>query len=66
MTEERFTQILDAFLGDADLMVLVNEAPSWEAGYRAAAEKIDGLTLDEWNTAMNMIRQAAIANAKKR
>ncbi len=66
MTEERFTQILDAFLGDADLMVRVNEAPSWEAGYRAAAEKIDGLTLDEWNTAMNMIRQAAIANAKKR
>lgn len=63
MTEERFKEILDAFLGDADLMVSVNTAPTFEAGYELVAEKVQGLSLDEFKEAMDMLRQIILANA---
>ncbi len=63
MTEERFKEILDAFLGDADLMVSVNNAPTFEAGYELVAEKMPGLSLEEFTEAMNILRQIAMANA---
>ncbi|MGI6109492.1 MAG: hypothetical protein ACOYB8_06585 [Eubacteriaceae bacterium] len=64
MTEERFMQILNPLLQDPDLMVKVNEAPDWESGFQAAADVIEGLTLDEWNMAMGLIRQAVTGNAE--
>lgn len=63
MTEERFKEILDVFLGDADLMVNVNEAPTFEAGYELVAEKLPGLSLEEFQEAMNLLRQVILANA---
>ncbi|MDO4288039.1 MAG: hypothetical protein Q4C55_02515 [Eubacterium sp.] len=63
MTEERFKEILDAFLGDADLMVAVNGAATFEAGYELVAEKMPGLTLEEFKEAMDILRQVAMAGA---
>lgn len=63
MTEERFKEILDAFLGDPDLMANVNVAPTFEASYELVAEKLPGLGLEEFTEAMNMLRQVMLANA---
>lgn len=63
MTEERFKEILDTFLGDPDLMASVNVAPTFEAGYELVAEKMPGLSLEEFTEAMNMLRQVMLANA---
>ncbi|MEG0074654.1 MAG: hypothetical protein RR310_02110 [Eubacterium sp.] len=63
MSEERFKEILDTFLGDADLMVAVNDAPTFEAGYELVAEKMPGLTLEEFTEAMDTLRQIVLANA---
>ena len=65
MTEERFKEILDAFLGDADLMVAVNGAPTFEAGYELVAEKMPGLSIDEFKEAMDILRQVAMMGAEK-
>ncbi|MDK2962480.1 MAG: hypothetical protein PWP20_1606 [Eubacteriaceae bacterium] len=37
--EEKHIEILDAFLGDADLMVAVNECKTFEEGYELVAQK---------------------------
>lgn len=63
MNEERFKEILDAFLGDADLMVAVNAAPTFEAGYELLAEKMPELSFEEFSEAMDILRQIVLANA---
>nr|WP_320023896.1 hypothetical protein [uncultured Acetobacterium sp.] len=59
--EEKHIKVLDALLGDADLMMAVNEATDFEAGYRLVAEKVPGLTLEEFAGSMEMLRQIVLA-----
>ena len=40
MDEEKHIKVLDALLGDADLMMALNAAPDFEAGYRLVAERV--------------------------
>ena len=44
-------------------MASVNVAPTFEAGYELVAEKMPGLSLEEFTEAMNMLRQVMLANA---
>ena len=63
LTEDRYNEILAAFLGAPDLLARVNVAPTFEAGYELVAEKMPGLSLEEFTEAMNMLRQVMLANA---
>lgn len=65
MTDERFRQILDAFLGDPDLVASVNQCKTFEDGYYLVTEKIPDLTLEEFTEAMNTVRQVVLAMAGK-
>lgn len=59
--EEKHIKVLDALLGDADLMTALNEAKSFEDGYRLVAEKVPGLTLEEFTGSMELLRQVMMA-----
>ena len=61
MDEEKHIKVLDALLGDADLMMALNAAPDFEAGYRLVAERVPGLTLEEFAGSMEMMRQIVLA-----
>lgn len=61
MDEEKHIKVLDALLGDADLMMAVNAAEDFEAGYRLVAEKVPDLTLEEFAGSMEMLRQIVLA-----
>lgn len=63
--KEKHTAVLDALLGDADLMVALNGAEDFEAGYRLVAEKVPGLTLEEFASSMEILRQMALAQMEK-
>lgn len=63
--EEKHIEILDAFLGDADLMVAVNECKTFEEGYELVAQKIPGLTLEEFTQSMDLLRQVVMAQMAK-
>lgn len=63
MTEQRFTEILDAFLGEPELSMAVNQAKTFEEGYELVARKVEGLSLEEFREAMDMVRQVMLAAA---
>jgi len=65
LDEEKHVAILDALLGDADLMMAVNEAPNFEAGYMLVAEKIPGLTIEEFTASMDFLKQMVLAQMEK-
>lgn len=59
--EEKHIKVLDALLGDADLMMAINEAKDFEAGYRLVAERVPDLTIEEFAGSMEMLRQTILA-----
>jgi hypothetical protein len=63
--EEKHIEILDAFLGDEDLMAAVNECKTFEEGYELVAQKIPGLTLEEFTQSMDLLRQVVMAQMAK-
>lgn len=65
MDEEKHVKVLDALLGDADLMMALNEAVDFEAGYRLVAERVPGLTLEEFAGSMELLRQTIMAQMQK-
>lgn len=65
MDEEKHVKVLDALLGDADLMMALNEAADFEAGYRLVAERVPGLTLEEFAGSMELLRQTIMAQMQK-
>lgn len=65
MDEEKHIKVLDALLGDADLMMALNAAEDFEAGYRLVAERVPGLTLEEFAGSMEMMRQIVLAQMEK-
>lgn len=65
MDEEKHVKVLDALLGDADLMMALNEVEDFEAGYRLVAERVPGLTLEEFAGSMEMLRQTIMAQMQK-
>jgi len=65
MDEEKHIKVLDALLGDADLMMALNAAEDFEAGYRLVAERVPGLTLEEFAGSMEMLRQMVLAQMDK-
>jgi len=65
MDEEKHVKVLDALLGDADLMMALNAAEDFEAGYRLVAERVPGLTLEEFAGSMEMLRQMVLAQMEK-
>jgi hypothetical protein len=65
MDEEKHIKVLDALLGDADLMMALNAAEDFEAGYRLVAERVPGLTLEEFAGSMEMLRLMVLAQMEK-
>lgn len=65
MDEEKHVKVLDALLGDADLMMALNEAEDFEAGYRLIAERVPDLSLEEFAGSMEMLRQIVLAQMEK-
>ncbi|MDO9492786.1 hypothetical protein [Acetobacterium sp.] len=65
MDEEKHVKVLDALLGDADLMMALNAVEDFEAGYRLVAERVPGLTLEEFAGSMEMLRQIVMAQMEK-
>ncbi|HAZ05736.1 MAG TPA: hypothetical protein DCY58_05005 [Acetobacterium sp.] len=65
MDEEKHVKVLDALLGDPDLMMALNAAEDFEAGYRLVAERVPGLSLEEFAGSMEMIRQIVMAQMAK-
>ncbi|HEY5537346.1 MAG TPA: hypothetical protein VIK23_01635 [Acetobacterium sp.] len=65
MNEEKHLEVLDALLGDVDLMMAVNASGSFEAGYLLVAERIPGLTLDEFTCSMDLLKQVILAQMEK-
>lgn len=65
MNEEKHVKVLDTLLGDADLMMALNAAEDFEAGYRLVAERVPGLTLEEFASSMEMLRQTIMAQMEK-
>ncbi len=63
--EEKHIKVLDALLGDADLMMALNAAEDFEAGYRLVAERVPGLSLEEFASSMEILRQVIMAQAEK-
>ncbi len=63
--EEKHVKVLDALLGDADLMMALNEAKDFESGYQLVAERVPGLTLEEFAGSMEMIRQIVLSQMQK-
>lgn len=61
INEEKHIQVLDALLGDADLMMALNEAETFEAGYELVAEKVPDLSLEDFTASMDFLRQVMIA-----
>lgn len=46
-------------------MMALNAAPDFEAGYRLVAERVPGLTLEEFAGSMEMMRQIVLAQMEK-
>jgi hypothetical protein len=65
MDEEKHIKVLDALLGDADLMMALNAAEDFEAGYRLVAERVPDLSLEEFAGSMEMLRQIVLAQMEK-
>lgn len=65
VNEEKHIKVLDALLGDADLMMAVNASDSFEAGYMLVAERIPGLTLEEFTGSMDLLKQVILAQMEK-
>lgn len=65
LDEEKHIKVLDALLGDADLMMALNDAADFEAGYRLVAERVPGLTLEEFAGSMEILRQTILAQMEK-
>ncbi|AFA47000.1 hypothetical protein [Acetobacterium woodii] len=63
--EEKHIKVLDALLGDADLMMALNAAEDFEAGYQLVAERVPGLSLEEFAGSMELLRQVIMAQAEK-
>lgn len=63
--EEKHIKVLDALLGDADLMMALNATEDFEAGYRLVAERVPGLSLEEFAGSMEMLRQVILAQMEK-
>lgn len=59
--EEKHIKVLDALLGDADLMMAVNAAENFEAGYQLVAEKVTGLSIEEFAGSMELLKQTILA-----
>ncbi|MDD3306099.1 MAG: hypothetical protein PHO29_03245 [Acetobacterium sp.] len=65
LDEEKHIKVLDALLGDADLMMALNDVADFEAGYRLVAEKVPGLSLEEFAGSMEILRQTMMAQMEK-
>ncbi|MBC3889245.1 hypothetical protein GH810_13065 [Acetobacterium paludosum] len=63
--DEKHIKVLDALLGDADLMMALNAAENFEAGYLLVAEKVPGLTMEEFTGSMELLRQVMMAQMEK-
>lgn len=63
--EEKHIKVLDALLGDADLMMAVNAAESFEDGYKLVAEKVPNLSLEEFTASMDLLKEMLIARMDK-
>lgn len=59
--EEKHIKVLDALLGDADLMMAVNAAENFEVGYQLVAEKVPGLSIEEFAGSMELLKQTILA-----
>lgn len=64
MDQERYKTILDAFLGDAQLMLQLNECTSLEEGHAVVAKKVKDLTLEEFSEAMQILKSVMIAQTQ--
>ncbi|MBK5244810.1 MAG: hypothetical protein JJE18_07260 [Eubacteriaceae bacterium] len=65
INEEKHVEVLDVLLGDVDLMMAVNALASFEAGYILVSERIPGLTLEEFTSSMQLIKQVILAQMEK-
>lgn len=61
LNPERHVEVLDALLGDSDLMMALNASPTFEAGYELVAKRIPGLTLEEFTASMELLRQVIMS-----
>lgn len=59
--EEKHILVLDALLGDADLMMAVNSAETFEKGYELVAEKVPDLSLEEFTASMDLLREMLLS-----
>ncbi len=65
ISEEKYIKVIDALLGDPDLMMAVNQSESFEAGYLLVAKKNPDLSLDEFTKAMDLLKQIVSAKMKE-
>ena len=61
INEEKHILVLDALLGDADLMVAVNASESFEEGYKLVAEKVPDLSLEEFTASMDLLKEMLLS-----
>ena len=65
INEEKHVAVLDVLLGDADLMMAVNAAENFEAGYLLVAQRIPGLTLEDFTGSMDFLKKVMLAKMEK-
>lgn len=65
VNEEKHVEVLDVLLGDADLMMAVNASETFEAGYLLVAQRIPGLTLEDFTDSMDLLKQVILAQMEK-
>ncbi|MGV8906414.1 MAG: hypothetical protein ACOH15_07435 [Acetobacterium sp.] len=63
--EEKHVEVLDVLLGDADLMMAVNASENFEAGYLLVAQRVPGLTLEDFTGSMDLLRKVILAQMEK-
>ncbi|MGL4605973.1 MAG: hypothetical protein ACRCU3_00705 [Eubacteriaceae bacterium] len=65
MNPERHVEVLDLLLGDSDLMIALNTSETFEAGYELIAERLPGLTLEEFTGSMEFLRQVILSQMQE-
>lgn len=64
MDQERYKTILDAFLGDDQLMSELNQCTSLEEGHAVVAKKVEDLTLEEFTEAMQILKSVMLSQTQ--
>jgi len=65
INKEKHVEVLDALLGDADLMMAVNASESFEAGYLLVTQRVPGLTLEDFTDSMDLLKKVILAQMEK-